>query len=171
VNDAAEPSTPALTAVAASGVPYRVVRTERAHSAAESATLQGIELGQLIRTIVVRRGDDDYVFVLVPGGRRFDWPKLRGHLGVKRMSLPDEAEAQEVTGYPRGAITPFGSSRAWPVIADASIVKLPLVAIGGGAHGVNVHLAPTDLIVATSAQVVDVTVPDAATEPGAAATS
>jgi Cys-tRNA(Pro)/Cys-tRNA(Cys) deacylase len=171
MSDAAEPSTPALAALAASGVPYRVVRTERAHSAEESATLQGIRLGQLIRTIVVRRGEDDYLFVLVPGGRRFDWPKLRGHLGVKRMSLPDEAEAQEVTGYPRGAITPFGSSRAWPVIADASIVQLPLVAIGGGAHGVNVHLAPTDLIVATSAQVVDVTVPDAATEPGAAATS
>lgn len=169
--DDARRSTSALDALAAAGVPHRVVRTERAHSAEESATLQGIELSQLLRTIVVRRDEDDYLFVLVPGGRRFDWPKLRAHLGVKRMSLPDQDEAQSVTGYPRGAITPFGSSRALPVIADASIVDLPLVAIGGGAHGVNVHLRPSDLVAATAAEVVDVTVPDATTEPGTGATS
>jgi Cys-tRNA(Pro) deacylase len=168
---ASEPSTPALDSLAAAGVPHRVVRTERAHSAEESAALQGIALGQLLRTIVVRRGDDDYLFVLVPGGRRFDWPKLRGHLGVKRMSLPDQDEAQTVTGYPRGTITPFGSSRDWPVIVDASIVDLPIVAIGGGAHGVNVHLAPADLIAATKAAVVDVTIADETTEPRPSATS
>jgi Cys-tRNA(Pro) deacylase len=171
VNGDGGPSTPALDALAASAVPHRVVRTQRANSAEESAALQGIELRQLLRTIVVRRGDDDYLFVLVPGGRRFDWPKLRAHLGVKRMSLPDQDEAQAVTGYPRGAITPFGSSRAWPVIADASMAGLPLVAIGGGAHGVNVHLAPADLIAATRAQVVDVTIPDETAAPGAATTS
>ena len=168
---ASEPSTPALDSLAAAGVPHRVVRTERAHSAEESATLQGIALGQLLRTIVVRRGDDDYLFILVPGGRRFDWPKLRTHLGVKRMSLPDQDEAQTVTGYPRGTITPFGSSRDWPVIVDASIVDLPIVAIGGGAHGVNVHLAPADLIAATKAFVVDVTIADETTEPRPSATS
>ncbi len=46
------------------------------------------------------------------------------------------------------------------MIADASIVGLPVVAIGGGARGVNVHLAPADLIAATSAEVVDITIPD-----------
>ncbi|HET7727031.1 MAG TPA: YbaK/EbsC family protein [Candidatus Limnocylindrales bacterium] len=153
-------TTPALDALAAAGIPHRVVRTQRASSAEESAGFQGIELGQLLRTIVVRRGEDDYLFVLVPGGRRFDWPKLRAHLGVTRMSLPDADEARAVTGYPRGAITPFGSTRPWPVIADASIVDRELVAIGGGAHGVNVHLAPADLVAATGATVVDVTRPE-----------
>jgi Cys-tRNA(Pro)/Cys-tRNA(Cys) deacylase len=171
VTDDGEAPTPALQVLAASGVAHRVVRTERAHSAEESAALQGIELRQLLRTIVVRRDDDDYLFVLVPGGRRFDWPRLRDHLGVRRLSLPDQDEAQAVTGYPRGAITPFGSSRVWPVIADASMVDLPLVAIGGGAHGVNIHLAPADLIAATSAEVVDVTIPEVANAPGPAATS
>ena len=143
-------------------IPYTVVRTERAHSAQESATLQGIELGALLRTIVVRRGADDYVFVLVPGGRRFDWPKVRTYLGVKRLSLPDADEARAVTGYERGAITPFGATRAWPVVVDASIVGLDLVAIGGGAHGVNLHLAPGDLVTVLGANIVDVTVPDEA---------
>ena len=158
------PALDALDALAALGIPYRVVRTERAHSAEESAALQGIPLGALLRTIVVRRREDDYVFVLVPGGRRFDWPRLRAHLGVSRLSLPDAEEAKAVTGYPRGAITPYGATRAWPVIADASISVLPQVAIGGGAHGVNVHLAPTDLVASLGAAVADVTDPEGSDE-------
>jgi Cys-tRNA(Pro) deacylase len=154
------PATPALRALAAAGVPHAVVRTVPARNAEESAALQGIPVGSLLRTIVVRRGVDDYVFVLVPGGRRFDWPKLRAHLGVSRLSLPDQDEAKAVTGYERGAITPFGAARAWPVVADASIAGRERVAIGGGARGVNVHLAPADLLRALRAEVVDVTVPE-----------
>ncbi len=123
--------------------------------------MQGIPLGALLRTIVVRRGEDDYLFVLVPAGRRFDWPKLRAHLGVSRMSLPDADEAQRVTGYVRYTITPFGSSRAWPVLADAAILEQPVVAIGGGARGVNLHMAPDDLVRALDAAVVDVSIPEA----------
>ncbi len=149
--------TPGIAAARAAGIPYEVARTKRARSAEESAGLQGIELRQLLRTIVVRRGEDDYVFVLVPGGRRIDWTKLRSHLGVRRLSLPDADEAREVTGYERGAITPFGSRTAWPVIADASMGTHGQVAIGGGAHGVNLHLQIPDLLRATAADVVDVT--------------
>lgn len=150
-------ATPATAVLEGSDLVFTVVRTERARSAEESAELQGIELEQLLRTLVVRRGDDDYIFVLVPGGRSLDWPKLRGHLGVSRLSLPDQEEAQAVTGYPRGAITPFGAVRAWPVIADASIRAREKVAIGGGGHGVNVHLQAADLISFLEAEVADVT--------------
>jgi Cys-tRNA(Pro)/Cys-tRNA(Cys) deacylase len=156
-------TTPAIDALLAAGVSHLVVRTQPAKSAEESAQLQGIELGALVRTIVVRRGADDYLFVLVPGGRRFDWPKLRAHLGVSRLSLPDADEARAVTGYERGAITPFGASHAWPVIADASMLAQATVAIGGGARGVNVHLAPSDVIEHLGASVVDVTTPESAT--------
>jgi len=157
---AAVPSTPAIAAVEAAAVPHRVVRTERASSAEEAARFQRIETRQLLRTIVVRRGDDDYLFVLVPAGRRFDWSKLRALLGVRRMSLPDADEAQTVTGYERYTITPFGSTRAWPVIADAAIVDEPVVSIGGGGFGLSLHLAPTDLIAALDARVADVSLPD-----------
>jgi Cys-tRNA(Pro) deacylase len=128
--------------------------------------LQGIELGALLRTIVVRRGEDDYLFVLVPAGRRFDWPKLRAHLGVSRLSLPDAEEARAVTGYERYTITPFGATRAWPVVADASILGRPIVAIGGGARGVNVHVAPDDLVRYLGASVVDVSQPEDAAATG-----
>ena len=153
--------TPAIRAVEATGVPFRVVRTDRARSAEESAGFQGIELDQLLRSIVIRRGAGDYVFVLVPGGRTIDWPRLRSHLGVSRLSLPDQDEAKEATGYERGAITPFGSATTWPVVADATVADRDLVAIGGGAHGVNMHLAPDDLIRILDADVADVTRPSA----------
>jgi Cys-tRNA(Pro)/Cys-tRNA(Cys) deacylase len=138
--------TPAIRALTDLGVAFTPVQTSRPHSAQESAELQGIELGQLLRTIVIRRGADDYVFVLVPGGRQIDWPKIRSHLGVKRLSLPDADEARAAT--------------AWPVIADATVAVPDLVAIGGGAHGFNVHMTPDDVIRVTGATLVDVTKPD-----------
>ena len=151
--------TPAIRALSKSDLDFRAVQTQPPNSVEESASLQGIEVGELLRTIVVRRGADDYVFVLVPGGRQIDWPKLRAHLGVKRLSLPDEAEARDATGYERGAITPFGSTRAWPVIADASVAGLHRVAIGGGARGVNLHMAADDLVAHLNADVANVTRP------------
>ncbi len=153
----ADPDPPAMAGI---DIPYRVVRTAIAGSAEESAALQGIEVSSLLRTIVVRRGEADYVFVLVPAGRRFDWPKLRAHLGVRQLSLPDADEAHAATGYERYAITPFGATHAWPVIIDATILEHPVVAIGGGARGVNIHLAPTDLARVLDAAVVDVSQPD-----------
>jgi Cys-tRNA(Pro) deacylase len=158
-DEAGAQTTPAIDAVEELGVEHRVVRTRRAQSAEESAELQGIPIASLLRTIVVRRGEDDYLFVLVPGGRRFDWPKLRAHLGVSRLSLPDAEEARAVTGYERGAITPFGATRAWPVILDAGALESEVVAIGGGAHGVNLHLGPLMLVEHLGAEVVDVSTP------------
>jgi Cys-tRNA(Pro) deacylase len=152
--------TPAIAAARASGVPFGVVTTEPASSAEESAAWQGIPTAALLRTIVVRRGDDDYVFVLVPAGRRFDWPKLRAHLGVNRLSLPDADEAHRVTGYVRYTITPFGSSRAWPVILDAAATAQPVVSVGGGIRGVNLHFAPADLLRALDGTVADLTQPE-----------
>jgi Cys-tRNA(Pro)/Cys-tRNA(Cys) deacylase len=148
--------TPATRAISAAGIPHRVVATERARSAEEAASLQGIPLAGLLRTIVVRRGDDDYMFVLVPAGRRLDWPKLRARLGVRRMTLPDADEARAVTGYERYTITPFGAARPWPVVLDAAVVEQPIVSVGGGAFGVNLHLLPSDLVAGLGALVADV---------------
>src|SRR5690625_7803802 len=84
--------------------------------------------------MVVRRGEGDYLFVLVPGDRTISWPKLRTLLGVNPLSMPDAARAKEVTGYERGTITPFGASHPWPVVADARL-RGHAVSLGRGAHG------------------------------------
>lgn len=152
-------TTPAIEALEGTDLDYEVVRTERATSAEESAAFQGIELHRLIRTLVFRRAENDYLFVLVPGGRNIEWQKLRGHLGISRLSLPDKDEAKDATGYERGAITPLGSTNRWPVIVDSSVDATETIAIGGGAHGVNLHVRAGDLISYLDADVADVTRP------------
>jgi Cys-tRNA(Pro) deacylase len=153
------PDTPATRAALAAGLEARVVATDVPTSAEESASLQGIDVGCLLRTIVIRRGADDYVFVLVPGGRQIDWKKLRSFLGERRLSLPDADEAKAATGYERGAITPFGATAAWPVLADVTIRDLGTVAIGAGERGVNLHLDADALLAALGAEEADLTNP------------
>jgi Cys-tRNA(Pro) deacylase len=158
--------TPATAAIAGTGLPVTVVRTPRAGSATESAALQGIPLGALLRTIVVRRGDEDYLFVLVPADRRFDWPKLRTHLGVRRLTLPDAEEARRATGYERYTITPFGATTAWPVIVDASAMDHPRVSVGGGGFGVNLHIEPAEMVRHLRADIVDISEVEAGPQRG-----
>jgi Cys-tRNA(Pro)/Cys-tRNA(Cys) deacylase len=153
----------ALAALDGAGIPYAVTRHGRVGSLAEAAAARGVEPRDIVKTLVVRRGEDDYVLVLVPGDREISWPLLRAHLGVSRLSMPDAAAAKEATGYERGTITPFGaahtgSGRAWPVIADASIVGRA-VSMGAGAHGVAVTVSADDVVTALSAAVADVTGP------------
>ena len=150
--------TPALRQLRALGVAHTVVRHGPVSSVVEAAAVRGIEVRDLVKTIVVRRASDDYVFVLVPGDREFSWPKLRALLGVSRLSMPDAAEAKRVTGYERGTITPFGSTHPWPVFADSSIVGRS-ISMGGGAHGVGVKLQADDAIAALDATVADLTAP------------
>jgi len=150
-------STPALKVLAELDLPHEVVISERAKDVEEAAQMRGIPVSALIKTIVVRRDEGDYLFVLVPGDRGIDWAKLRGHLGIRRMTLPDAAEALEATGYERGTITPFGAIRPWPVIVDASIEGT--ISLGGGAHGTSIKIDTQDVIISLSADVADVTKP------------
>jgi Cys-tRNA(Pro) deacylase len=145
----------ALGALTAYGIPYAVTRHGRVGSLAEAAALRGVEPGDIIKTLVVRRGEGDHLFVLVPGDREFSWPKLRALLGVNRMTMPGADEAREVTGYERGTITPFGSLRALPVIADASVAGRT-ISMGAGAHGVAVTVSGDEVIRALGATVADI---------------
>ena len=149
-------ASPAEAALRALGIEHAISRHGPVSSLAEAAAARGIEPGDIVKTLVVRRGADDFLFVLVPGDREISWPKLRALLGVNRLSLPDAATAKQVTGYERGTITPFGATRAWPVIADASLVGRR-VSMGGGAHGVAVALAADDALRALDATIADVT--------------
>jgi Cys-tRNA(Pro) deacylase len=148
----------AIAALERSGIDFTVTRHGRVSSLAEAAAARGVDPAAIIKTLVVRRGEDDYLFVLVPGGRAISWPKLRALLGVNRMSMPDAATAKDVTGYERGTITPFGATTAWPVIMDETISGT--VSIGAGAHGVAAAVGAGDLVTALAAQVADVTDPE-----------
>lgn len=147
----------AIAAMTTAGLEYVVTRHGPVRSLEEAAAARGVPPAALIKTMVVRRGEGDYLFVLVPGDRSISWPKLRALLGVSRLSMPDATAAKEVTGYERGTITPFGASHPWPVIADSRVRGT--VSIGAGAHGVAATVEGADLVAALGAQQADLTDP------------
>jgi prolyl-tRNA editing enzyme YbaK/EbsC (Cys-tRNA(Pro) deacylase) len=75
------------------------------------------------------------------------------------MSMPDAATARAATGYERGTITPFGSLRPWPVVADARMTGRE-VSLGAGSHGVAVIVSADDALALLDAVVADVTDPE-----------
>ncbi len=149
----------AIDALEASGLDFEITRHGRAGSLAEAAAARGVQPRDIVKTLVVRRGEGDFLFVLVPGDRAISWPKLRALLGVNRLSMPDQHVAKEVTGYERGTITPFGASTAWPVIADADLTGDPQrrISLGAGAHGVAATVPAEAALTHLGAQVADVT--------------
>lgn len=149
----------AIDALNAAGITYRVIRHAAVGSLAEAARARGVEIPDVVKTIVVRRGDDDFLFVLVPGDRVISWPKLRTLLGVSRLSMPDAATAKAATGYERGTITPFGSTNPWPVIADERL-RGRVITLGAGEPGVAVALDADEAVRAIGADVADVTDPE-----------
>lgn len=144
---------------ASRGVPIEIVERPAASSLEEAAALLGIAPGDIVKTLVVKRSDDTFVFALVPGGRKISWPKLRGLLQVNKLQLPDASVALAATGYERGTITPFGSTTAWPVVADATIAGRR-VALGAGEHGYSLFADADDIIRAYAATVADITDPE-----------
>lgn len=162
VTDDLDPAQRALAALDRTGATYRLRTHLPSTSLAEHAAAIGVPPSDLTKTLVVRRGEDDYFFLLVPGGRKVSWKKVRAALGVNRLTMPGPEEAKDASGYERGTITPFGATHAWPVYADRTVVDPPgrQVSIGGGNHQTAVVLAAADLVRVLDATVVDVTEPE-----------
>lgn len=140
------------------GLNVHVQERPAANSLAEAAQILGLQPADIIKTLVVKRSDDTYLFALVPGDKAISWPKLRALVGVNKLQLPDAAAALAATGYERGTIVPIGSSTPWPIYADESIVGRR-IAMGAGAHGYSLFVEADELIAAYDAVVADISKP------------
>lgn len=144
----------------ARGLIIDVVERPPADSLAHAALLLGLHPQQIVKSLIVRRhtpkdSPSEYLFALIPGDRQISWTKLRSVVGVNRLSLPSAVLAFEATGYERGTITPLGSTGAWPVYADASMVGCR-IALGAGEHGYSAFVDADSLIAAYAATVADI---------------
>lgn len=140
----------------ARGLTVEVVERPAADSLHEAAGLLGIEPGDIVKTLVVKRHDGGFLLALVPGGRSIAWKKLRTVVGVNKLSMPDAATALEASGYERGTITPIGATGALPVYADERILGRR-VALGAGRHGASAFVDADALVAAYGATVADIT--------------
>ena len=148
-----------LEAAKQRGLDVSIQERPNANSLEEAAELLGIAPSGIVKTLVVKRSDDTYLFALVPGGRSISWPKLRAVVGVNKLRMPEAELALAATGYERGTITPIGSSTDWPVFADETLVG-ERIAMGAGAHGYSLFVDANDLIRAYDATVADISVPE-----------
>jgi Cys-tRNA(Pro)/Cys-tRNA(Cys) deacylase len=137
------------------GIPIEFLSRIAAGSLEEAAALMGITPSEVVKSLVVKRSDDTFLFALVPGDRQIAWSKLRAVVGVNKLQLPSAEVALEMTGYERGTITPLGSTTAWPVFADERIVG-KRVALGAGEHGLSAFVQADDLIAGLGATVADI---------------
>lgn len=144
-------------AAAARGLTIEIRERPEAGSLHEAAALLGIPASGIVKTLVVKRRDDTYLFALIPGGRSISWPKLRALVGVNKLRLPEPELAFAATGFERGTIVPIGSSTDWPIYADESIVG-QRIAMGAGAHGYSLFVDADALIAAYDATIADISV-------------
>ena len=142
----------------ARGLNIELRKRPAARSLAEAAELLGLTPADIVKTLVVKRSDDTYLFALIPGDRAISWPKLRVVVGVNKLQLPDETRALAATGYERGTITPIGSTGDWPVYADDRI-RGQRVAMGAGVHGYSLFVDADALVDAYRATVSDISQP------------
>lgn len=149
----------AVAAIMASGIEHEIREHGRANSLREAAEMRGITPRQLVKSMVIKDSKGVYSILLVPGDRVIAWSKLRQLLGVNKAAMPPQSEAEAVTGFARGTITPFGTRSALPVIADELVESGP-ISIGGGDHSVAFYLDGDDLVDHFGAIRFDITDPD-----------
>lgn len=145
---------PVSRALTALHIPHRVfVHPGPVSSLEQAAAERGQQPEQVVRSLLFRlesgqTEEGRYLMALVAGPAQISWAALRAHLGVSRLTTADREEVQQVTGYPIGAVAPFGLPQPIPVLVDESVTAQAEVSIGSGVRGTAVILSVADLLAA-----------------------
>jgi Cys-tRNA(Pro) deacylase len=139
-------STPVSRALMALHIPHRVFRhAGPVHSLEQAARERGQTPEQVVRSIVFRVAQGEYVMVLIAGRRQVSWPAVRRYLGQSRMTMASEAEVLTATGYQRGAVSPVGLPAPMRILVDERVMEQTEISVGSGERGVTIILNPEDL--------------------------
>jgi Cys-tRNA(Pro)/Cys-tRNA(Cys) deacylase len=153
--------TPAVDALTAAGVAFTV--HEYDHDPAvtrfglEAATALGLDPDQVLKTLLVTAEGAQAVAV-VPVSCTLSLKAVGAALGRKRVEMCDPAVAQRVTGYVLGGISPFGQRKRLPTVVDETVELYDTVYVSGGRRGLDLGVAPSDLVRLLDATVADIAV-------------
>jgi Cys-tRNA(Pro) deacylase len=129
------------------GVPYTLHRHDHpVRSLEQAAAERGLRPAQIVRSLVFRLEDGAFLLVLAPGPQQVSWPKLRRHLGVSRLTTASPEEVEQATGYPPGAVSPFGLATPLRIVADRTLQDEQTVSIGAGIRDAGIVLSTEDLL-------------------------
>jgi Cys-tRNA(Pro)/Cys-tRNA(Cys) deacylase len=147
--------TPAVAVLAAAGVahevrPYKHDPESGVSYGEEAARALGVAAERVFKTLVVS-ADDSLAVAVVPVTGELDLKAVARALGAKRAALADPAAAERATGYVVGGISPLGQRQRLKTVVDASALLVESVFVSGGRRGLDIELAPDDLVALTSA--------------------
>jgi Cys-tRNA(Pro)/Cys-tRNA(Cys) deacylase len=152
--------TPATLAVAAAGVPFDLFEysydPNAAHVGLAAAEALGEPAARVFKTLMIET-DGKPVCVLLPSDREVAMKRIAAVAGARSASMMPVPDAERVTGYRVGGISPFGQKRVAPIYVDGSALALPYMCVNGGRRGLQLRLLPTDLIAALRATPADIT--------------
>ena len=127
-------------------VPHKIFRHENpVNSFEQAASDRGQRASHIVRSILFRISEDEFIIVLVAGSAQISWKVLRKHLGRSRISMATENEVFTVTGYRVGTVGPFGLPNQLKVLIDASVMREEEISIGSGMRNTAIILKSADL--------------------------
>lgn len=154
--------TPAVSALVAAGVDHRLHEYEPAGGdvgyGVDAAAQLGLDVEQVFKTLVLDRDGDErrMAVVVAPVTGEVDLRAAAGALGAKKAALADQARAERTTGYVAGGISPFGQRKRLPTVLDETAELFDTIFVSGGRRGLEIEVAPADLVHLLDAVVADV---------------
>jgi len=151
--------TPATVALTAAGIAFTVHAYDHDPSAQsyglEAAEVLGLPPEQVFKTLLADV-DGALVVAIVPVSGKLDLKALAAAVGGKKAAMADPQLAERTTGYVVGGISPVGQRKALRTVLDETAVLYDTVYVSGGRRGLDIGLAPDDLVAATGAILADV---------------
>ncbi len=153
-------ATPAVTDVEKRGIAYQLHSYEFDPGdlgiGEQAAKALGIKAERIFKTLMVVIDGEKLAVALTPVHAETHMKTLAAAAGGKRAAMATVAEAERATGYVKGGISPFGQRQRLIVIVDRTIEQHETVFVNGGKRGLQIELAPSDLITALKATLAEI---------------
>ena len=149
-------STPATLVLQKAGIAFTLHEYDYDPDAArigmQAAAALGVSPARLLKTLMAKAGE--VVCVLVPSDAQVSLKKLAAAAGAKDAAMLTPAQAERITGYHVGGISPFGQKQRVRVFVEAAALAHATVIVNGGRRGLQIELAPADLLALLGAKAV-----------------
>jgi Cys-tRNA(Pro)/Cys-tRNA(Cys) deacylase len=140
-------TTPAIDYLNEREVTYRIFEhTGPITSLEQAAEARGQKPEQVVRSIVFRLAEDEFLMVLMAGPSQVPWKALRRYLGQSRLTNASEDELLKTTGYRPGTVNPFGLPAPMRILIDRAILHQPELSLGSGQRGAAIMIQPDNLL-------------------------
>lgn len=154
------PMTPAVLALEAASIEFSIHEYERGDDlrdfGREAAEALGLDPDQVFKTLVVV-ADTELVVAVVPVSCQLSMKRIAAAIGAKKVVMSDPAVAERSSGYIVGGISPIGQRKRLRTVVDESAELFDTIYVSGGRRGMDIGLAPSDLVAVTAAVVAPIT--------------